>query len=490
MLYVQTQAGRKSSLAGRITNVSLTGIAVFITVLSSPVFSEQNRVIGSEPEPTRSSPKRESLPNVEQLIREAETAELNRKYGEAEQIWRMIIQIQPKAVWASYRLGSILSRQEKYEEAIIIYRQIIQRYPQDSEAYYAIGQTLITRNTFTKAPVSVSENDLKQAISAYGQSIELQPDRIDNLDWSSKVSPEGIVSAVRQELQSRANKTASDYLLLWSSLRKLRWSQQAPAFTRQNYPALCQQFLDGCPDTGKSDPELEINALQQAIQLAPKLATLYEMLGVSYYEQGEYSQAVANFEQSIKLFPENVRAYYRLGDVLIAQNKLETAIQTFYQAVQVEPHKSWLDFRFWFPSLWSSTRQPRDKIIAALVDELNQRPSATGYYLLGNLFAGFMEPAQLDTAVSLYQNAIKLNPSFAKAYVRLGFILAIQKKSKEAEVAFRRAIQFAPAPEGAYKYLREILRTQERFDEAFQVFLAEQAATKEAQPNNPTAPDL
>lgn len=123
------------------------------------------------------------------------------------------------------------------------------------------------------------------------------------------------------------------------------------------------------------------------------------------------------------------------------------------------------------------------------MDELNQRPSATGYYLLGNIFAGFMEPAHLDTAANLYQNAIKLTPSFAKAYVRLGFILAVQKKSKEAEVAYRRAIQFVPAPEGAYKYLREMLRAQGRFDEAFQVFLAEQAATKQAEPNNPTAPE-
>lgn len=490
MLYVQGQAFRKNSLAERITNVSITGIAVLITILCSPVFSEQSRVISSGTEPTTSSPKTETLPNVEQLIRQAETAEVNRKLGEAEQIWRRIIEIQPNAVWASYSLGSVLSRQEKYDDAIAIYRQIIQGYPEKSEAYYAIGQTLITRNTFTKAPVSVAENDLKQAIAAYSQSVELQPDRIDNLDWSSKVSPEGIVSAVRQELQSKANRTASDYLLLWSALRNLRRSQEAPAFTRHNYPALCQQFLDGCPDTGKSDPELEINALRQAIELFPKFATLYEMLGVSYYDRGEYSQAVANFEQCIKLFPKNARAYYRLGDVLIAQNKLERAIQTFYQAVQVEPHKSWLDFRFWFPSLWFSTRQPRDKIIAALVDELNQSPSATGYYILGNLLANVGEPVLRDKAMVSYQNAIKLDPSFAKAYVRLGFILALQKKSKDAEAAFRRAIQFAPAPEGAYKYLREMLRTQGRFDEAFQIFLAEQAATKQAQPNNPTAPEL
>ena len=163
MLYVQSQACRKSSLAERTTNACITGIAVFITVLCSPVFSEQNRVIGSGSEPTTSSPKRETLPNVEQLIRQAETAELNRNFEEAEQVWRRIIQIYPNAVWASYNLGSVLSRQEKYEDAILIYRQIIQRYPENSEAYYALGQTLISRSRFTKAPVSVSENDLKQA---------------------------------------------------------------------------------------------------------------------------------------------------------------------------------------------------------------------------------------------------------------------------------------------------------------------------------------
>jgi Flp pilus assembly protein TadD, contains TPR repeats len=112
---------------------------------------------------------------------------------------------------------------------------------------------------------------------------------------------------------------------------------------------------------------------------------------------------------------------------------------------------------------------------AALIDELNKRPSSVGYYILGNLFANLDYPNLLDPAVTAFQNAVKVDPSFAKAYERLGSVLARQKKSQEAEKAFRQAIQLDPNLSSAYRNLRDILHTQGKFDEAFLIFLAEQS---------------
>jgi len=38
---------------------------------------------------------------------------------------------------------------------------------------------------------------------------------------------------------------------------------------------------------------------------------------------------------------------------------------------------------------------------------------------------------QLNPAVACYQNAVKLDPTFANAYELLGFVLATQKRAKE-----------------------------------------------------------
>lgn len=481
MLYLQAQKCKKSLLVKLITNASLTGITLLFTVVScNPASSEQNHLTDNAPEQATPSLKKENLQNVEQLINQAATAEANNKYDESEQIWRRIIQLQPNAIWAINSLASVLRIQDKNDEAIALYRQILQRYPREAKAYYDLGRTFIARNNFKKPPALTAENDLRQAIQAYYQGVELQPDLIESVDWVSTLSPEQVVSVVRQELQSKSKQTVSDYLLLWSALRSSRQSLESAGFARRNFPAACQQYPDACRDRGKSEPEQEIDALQQVIKLDPKLAIPYEMLGVVHYSHREYAEAVVSFEQATKLNPQRARAYYRLGDVLIAQNKMSAAVEVFYQAVQAEPHRTGFDFQFWFPSLWVSTQQPRDKIVAALIDELNKRPSSVGYYILGNLFTGLhysnqLYPNQLDSAVTALQNAVKLDPTFAKAYERLGSVLARQKKSQEAEKAFRQAIQLDPKLRGAYRSLRDILQTQGKFDEAYRIFLAEQS---------------
>jgi tetratricopeptide (TPR) repeat protein len=480
MFYMLAQARKRISLVRPVINVSLLAIALPIALLCSASLAEPNPAAATE-QPT-SSRKKEDLQNVEQLISQAETAEENQKYDEAEQVWKKIIELQPDAVWAVYRLGSSLSSQEKYDEAIAVYRQISQN-PNEARAYHQLGATLIARNRFKNVPNSIIENDFKQAIQAYGQSIELQPDFAKNLDWWSKLSPEKMFSIVHQEFQGKPNKTAIDYLLLWSISRNYRRHLEAPGFARKHFPVVCQTYRDVCRDNQKADPEQEINILHQAIRLDPKLSTPYEMLGIFYYEQQQYSQAIEAFEKSIEISPNSSRIYYHLGDVLLAQNKSNKAIHILYQASQSEPHNSWFDYQFWVPGLGVSTSQPRDKTIAALIDELNQRPSSTGYYILGNLFANQDSPNHLNLAVTAYENAAKLDPTFAKAYERLGFVLAGQKKLREAEEAFRKAIQLDPKSVGAYMNLRRILRDQRRFDDAFQVFLAEQGVAVPTQPN-------
>lgn len=59
-----------------------------------------------------------------------------------------------------------------------------------------------------------------------------------------------------------------------------------------------------------------------------------------------------------------------------------------------------------------------------------------------------------------------------------GFVLALQEKTKDAEQAFRKAIQLDFNLISSYDNLRELLRVQKRFDEATQIFRAMQSIAK------------
>lgn len=428
-------------------------------------------------EETPSSLNRKDFYNVEQLIFQAETAKSNAKYAEAEQIWLKIIQLQPDAVWAKYRLASLLSLQSKRNKANKIYREMIQSSPEDAEAYYALGGNLMDQSLSIKSSDPTAETYVRQAIEVYNDAIELRPEDILRLHWRSQIPREKIVSMVRQKIQSKSDRTAIDYLLIWSVLRALRVDIEVTSM-HQNSQGLCLAIPEFCRerDKRKRDPKQEIDALRQAIRLEPKLAILYKMLGASFYEQEKYDESISALKQGIELSPESARAYYHLGKALVSQNNFDEATEVFYKAVQAEPHNSWLDFQAWFVPMIAA-KQPNEKVIQVLVDELNQRPNPLGYYILGNLLAVELSNSnRLETAIIAYQNAVKLDPEFAKAYEQLGLVLETQNRIEAAKKAYKNAINYNPLLNTAYRNLRAVLRTQGKFNEAFQIFLDEQAA--------------
>lgn len=426
------------------------------------------------------SPQKASAQLVEQLIDRAEIAENSSNEAEAENIWRKIVQIQPDAIWAYKSLGSVLKLQDKYDAAITAYGQAIQLNPLDGESYYDIGDILLEKK------------DLQGAITAYRQGIQLNPDRLERIDWSAlgwKNLLEQTVATLQKDIQQSSENKATNYLLLGTAFQTIRRNHEATDYARQNFSAACKQYPDACSNSDNVKPELEIEAFRKAIEYNPQSAIAYQMLGISLYEQypqHSYDESVTALRRAIALNPQLVKTYYRLADVLFAQDKQSEAVKILYQAVRVKPHTVGIDFGFW-GSYKNTSRQPRSKIILALQQELQKNPSAVGYYILGNIQATLSlvstQPSngELDSnmaqASEYFRHSIQLDPKFAKAYDRLGFVLAFQKKFKEAEQVTRQAIQLDPNLISAYNNLRDVLRMQKKFNEAEQVYQSMQRVT-------------
>lgn len=88
---------------------------------------------------------------LEQLWQQGETAQAQKKYPEAERIWRQIIQLDPNSAVAFSNLCAALFRQNKLDEALIFCQKALALDPKLPEIYKNIGNVLYFQKKLTEA---------------------------------------------------------------------------------------------------------------------------------------------------------------------------------------------------------------------------------------------------------------------------------------------------------------------------------------------------
>ena len=169
----------------------------------------------------------------------------------------------------------------------------------------------------------------------------------------------------------------------------------------------------------------------RAIEAAPEDANAYFVLGISYIDLFQLTEAIAALEKSIGLRPEYGGAYDRLGYALQVDGRYEEAIAAYQKAIELSPD---------FPN---------------------------SYVDLGNLFArqgaAAEAEAQYDRAVQACSNSINKLMAIAKAHRESDNI-------ERAIEALRLAIKFEPKAGPPRLLLGQILKERGDFEEASQIF--------------------
>ncbi|MFN9732728.1 MAG: tetratricopeptide repeat protein [Microcystis sp.] len=88
---------------------------------------------------------------LEQLWQQGETAQAQKKYPEAERIWRQIIQLDPNSAVAFSNLCAALFRQNKLDEALIFCQKALALDPKLPETYNNLGNVLSDQKKLTEA---------------------------------------------------------------------------------------------------------------------------------------------------------------------------------------------------------------------------------------------------------------------------------------------------------------------------------------------------
>ncbi|BDA65902.1 hypothetical protein CAL7716_000680 [Calothrix sp. PCC 7716] len=336
---------------------------------------------------------------VVELVEEAQSAQNDSNYDEAEKLWRQVIKQQPRDALAYARLGSVLFSQNRIDEGIAAYQQAIKIKP-SAKIYNSYGDNLR------------SEDKLTEALGAYQEALKL--------DSKSEVARSGLGTIyLRQENYTQAVAEFRHLVAL-----KPDWN---------NYESLG----DALTEAGKHDEAR--TAYRQAIKLEPTYYSLYNKVAESFQKQEKFNDAILAYRQAINVDSTNFYAYTGLAELIKFPKSIMILTEYAKQKPKNEVPLQALGYIY-------KQNKKLNESVAAYRQAIKVKPSAENYSSLGEVL---VEQNKLDEAVAAYRQTIKLEPQDYR-YGALAEVLIKQNKLNEALTSCQTVIDLYKGKDTSY----------------------------------------
>lgn len=185
-------------------------------------------------------------------------------------------------------------------------------------------------------------------------------------------------------------------------------------------------------------------------------------LGVSFYRERKYDDALVHFAKAARLSPQNFRPHALMGVVYQAQRKMKDASEAYAKAIQLNPNEKQL---YLSKSKVDFFRMAMDEVIVACQKALDLDPNlAEAWVRLGHALSA--DEKRRKEAINAYRAALKLDPSNLEIYEPFGELLEEMKDLKGAEDVYRQGIAADPEKMEGRFALGRILVEQGRLVEA------------------------
>jgi predicted O-linked N-acetylglucosamine transferase (SPINDLY family) len=285
---------------------------------------------------------------------------------QAEQLYRQILQADPRHADALHLLGVIacqvgrhdlgleyigqaisvnpyygdfhrnlgVAYQElgRLDEAAACFEQTLGLKPEDAAACYKLGR------------VRHQQGKLDEAVAWYQQALWLRPDAEAHTSLGIAFVAQGrlteAIACYRQALGLRPDLARTHYNLAIAlhkqgSVAEAIARYQQALHLQPDFPEAHCSLGNALKDQGNRAEA--IACYRQVLHLHPDFAEAHYNLGLAFYERGDMDEAVACCQQALRLRPDYAEAYNNLGIVLQLQGKLEEALRTYREALRLQP---------------------------------------------------------------------------------------------------------------------------------------------------------
>ena len=183
------------------------------------------------------------------------------------------------------------------------------------------------------------------------------------------------------------------------------------------------------------DYDSAITLIEQALRTTPNDSTMHNSLAVACWKLGRRAQAVASWRRALALDPRLVEALVNLAVALNASGERAAAARLYEDALAVDPHSMLALNNLAVMRLGEG--RAADAIVLLERALARQRDAST----LTTLGTALRREGRLLEAAAAFEEACRVDPGRALAYVGLGAVLRSMRRPEEALALCRRAVE-------------------------------------------------
>jgi tetratricopeptide (TPR) repeat protein len=370
-----------------------------------------------------------------EILEKGLAAHLAGQFGEAERLYRLVLEKDPKEPNALGNLGAIALQRGQAEQGVALIRASLAVKPNQPGAWSNLGNALTAQRRFD------------EAVEACERAVALLPqsqDAFNNLGNALSELGRGEEALAAYD---RAITLKPDFAVALNNKGKLlralgRYEESLAAFDQY---LVLQDGADAHTERGNALAHLKwasdaLAAYDQAIAADPRHAVAWTNKAVALQMLGRLEEAETACGQALALDPANAGAPFIMGNILCALDRAAQAVGYYERAIALRPI---------YPEAFNNlgnalqTLMRPQEALAAYERASTLRPDLAPAYAN----RGFMlrELGRFDEALAAYDRAVALDPTFLEALNNRGIVLNELRRLGESLAAFDQALAVDPA---------------------------------------------
>jgi len=222
-------------------------------------------------------------------------------------------------------------------------------------------------------------------------------------------------------------------------------------------PEAIQQANLGVALSKKEDFSGAIQAYRRALAIDSRLPNLYLNMGLAYFKQGRFQEALGAFEKE----PASEQTVTLIGMSQFGLGEYKRAAATLQPLATAHPENGQLGYLLAKSYLWAGQREESMEMFRKLLE--HDPDSAPVRMLLGEALDA---EGRESEATAEFEAAVKAGPEVPEAHFSLGYLYWKQKRYADAEREFRTELKGSPEHVNSLAYLGDILLRDGRGAEA------------------------
>jgi tetratricopeptide (TPR) repeat protein len=371
------------------------------------------------------------------------------QHAEAAAEYREAIRLDPTFADAYRNLGFLEWTQQQLEAARNTLERAVQLAPDDSFAHYYLGRVHLDAQRYAQAFDELGRSQvpwpedpalLIQVAAGYA-AIERIDDARRTLERLTDRPLSDAQASQVAALLLRVNREDAAISLL----QKFATDPPSPSKAWARFDLATAHLLARDYDKAESEARAYISSLQEPASNPSQAASGWSLVGVANARLGRAEQAVDAFREAANLAPSQEESWLNLTRELMEVSRYTEAISAVQQGLASNPKSYALHLRLGAVYLASGKYAEAETVFRDLVTAGDPLP--TGYVGLAQVL---LRTGRADEAASeLAAAQQKLGPTFLVSYFR-GLALERAAKPSEALSSFQDAVRLNPDSAEAY----------------------------------------